>query len=168
MLRISWIASRPLYRAAVRVLPAHAALNRTVTLTRGNGARYIVLVFTFVAVLTAVGNIVTDTRMTAQRARQLPAARLCRTVNPFTAQALDDFGHRDYGDAPRGNSSDEMCRGYLNIWFTIENAFNGFSLKTFFLKALSFHSLGVRTTRLNASTCQTGDPCQIESVPQTI
>ncbi len=50
-----WMASRLLYTAVVRLCQQTPRIDRTVALFLGNGARYTVLVFTFVAVLTTFG-----------------------------------------------------------------------------------------------------------------
>ena len=55
ILCIGWMASRLLYRAVVRLCQRTPRIDRTVALFLGNGARYTVLVFTFVAVLTTFG-----------------------------------------------------------------------------------------------------------------
>lgn len=55
ILCIGWMASRLLYRAVVRLCQQTPRIDRTVALFLGNGARYTVLVFTFVAVLTTFG-----------------------------------------------------------------------------------------------------------------
>ena len=55
ILCVGWIVSRLLYRAVVRLCQRTPRIDRTVALFLGNGARYTVLVFTFVAVLTTFG-----------------------------------------------------------------------------------------------------------------
>lgn len=50
-----WMASRIVYSAVVRLCERSPRIDRTVVLFLGNGARYTVLVFTFVAVLTTFG-----------------------------------------------------------------------------------------------------------------
>jgi len=55
ILIVGWLASRLLYTAVVRLCERSSRIDRTVTLFLGNGARYAVLVFTFVTVLTTFG-----------------------------------------------------------------------------------------------------------------
>lgn len=55
ILCVGWMISRLLYRAVVRLCQRTPRIDRTVALFLGNGARYTVLVFTFVAVLTTFG-----------------------------------------------------------------------------------------------------------------
>jgi small conductance mechanosensitive channel len=55
ILAIGWMASRLLYTAVVRLCEKSPRIDPTVVLFLGNGARYTVLVFTLVAVLTAFG-----------------------------------------------------------------------------------------------------------------
>jgi len=55
ILCIGWMTSRLLYNAVVRLCQRTPRIDRTVALFLGNGARYTVLVFTFVAVLTTFG-----------------------------------------------------------------------------------------------------------------
>ena len=50
-----WMTSRLLYGAVVRLCQKSPRIDRTVALFIGNGVRYTVLVFTFVAVLTTFG-----------------------------------------------------------------------------------------------------------------
>ncbi len=50
-----WIVSHVVYRAVVRLCARSPRIDRTVALFLGNGARYVTLVFTFVAVLTTFG-----------------------------------------------------------------------------------------------------------------
>ncbi|TAJ84437.1 MAG: mechanosensitive ion channel [Reyranella sp.] len=50
-----WMTSRLLYTAVVRLCQKSPRIDRTVALFIGNGVRYTVLVFTFVAVLTTFG-----------------------------------------------------------------------------------------------------------------
>jgi small conductance mechanosensitive channel len=55
ILCVGWMTSRLLYTAVVRLCQRTPRIDRTVALFLGNGARYTVLVFTFVAVLTTFG-----------------------------------------------------------------------------------------------------------------
>lgn len=55
ILCVGWMASRLLYTAVVRLCQQTPRIDRTVALFLGNAARYTVLVFTFVAVLTTFG-----------------------------------------------------------------------------------------------------------------
>ena len=55
ILCVGWMASRLLYTAVVRLCEQTPRIDRTVALFLGNAARYTVLVFTFVAVLTTFG-----------------------------------------------------------------------------------------------------------------
>lgn len=55
ILLIGWMASRIVYGAVVRLCQKSSRIDRTVALFLGNGARYMALVFTFVAVLTTFG-----------------------------------------------------------------------------------------------------------------
>jgi small conductance mechanosensitive channel len=50
-----WLASRLLYTAVLRLCEKSPRIDRTIALFLGNGVRYVVLVFTFVAVLTTFG-----------------------------------------------------------------------------------------------------------------
>ena len=52
---IGWMTSRLLYTAVVRLCQQSPRIDRTVALFVGNAVRYIVLVFTFIAVLTTFG-----------------------------------------------------------------------------------------------------------------
>lgn len=52
---VGWMTSRLLYTAVVRLCQKSPRIDRTVALFIGNGVRYTVLVFTFVAVLTTFG-----------------------------------------------------------------------------------------------------------------
>src|SRR6185369_15243245 len=55
ILLAGWITSRIVYGAVVRLCQKSSRIDRTVALFLGNGARYMALVFTFVAVLTTFG-----------------------------------------------------------------------------------------------------------------
>src|SRR5215204_5561392 len=55
ILLAGWMASRIVHSAVVRLCQKSPRVDRTVALFLGNGARYLVLVFTFVAVLTTFG-----------------------------------------------------------------------------------------------------------------
>jgi small conductance mechanosensitive channel len=55
ILAAGWIASRMIHSAIVRLCERSPRIDRTVTLFLANGARYSVLMFTFVAVLTSFG-----------------------------------------------------------------------------------------------------------------
>lgn len=55
ILVLGWMASRLLYRAVRRILDQSSRIDPTVALFLGNAARYTVMVFTFVAVLTTFG-----------------------------------------------------------------------------------------------------------------
>src|SRR5262245_48106859 len=55
ILIVGWVASRLLYSAVLRLCEKSPRIDRTITLFLGNGVRYLVLVFTFVAVLTTFG-----------------------------------------------------------------------------------------------------------------
>jgi small conductance mechanosensitive channel len=55
ILVIGWLISRGLYNGTRRLCERSARLDRTVTLFLANGARYLVLVFTFSAVLSSFG-----------------------------------------------------------------------------------------------------------------
>src|SRR5260370_31347906 len=55
ILVIGWIGSRLVYGGIVRLCARSTRLDRTVTYFLANGARYSVLVYTFVAVLTSFG-----------------------------------------------------------------------------------------------------------------
>ena len=55
ILCVGWMTSRLLYTAVVRLCQKTPRIDRTVALFLGNAARYTVLVFTFVAVLTTFG-----------------------------------------------------------------------------------------------------------------
>ena len=55
ILIVGWLASRLIYTAVVQLVQKSPRIDRTVVLFLGNGARYTVLVFTFVAVLTTFG-----------------------------------------------------------------------------------------------------------------
>src|SRR5688572_1290052 len=55
ILLAGWMASRVVYGAVVRLCEKSPRLDRTVALFLGNGARYTVLIFTFIAVLTTFG-----------------------------------------------------------------------------------------------------------------
>jgi small conductance mechanosensitive channel len=55
ILTIGWVISRVVYNAIRRVCERSTRLDRTVTLFLANGARYLILVFTFSAVLSTFG-----------------------------------------------------------------------------------------------------------------
>jgi small conductance mechanosensitive channel len=55
ILVVGWMASRVLHAAIVKVCDRSTRIDRTVTLFLANGARYGVLTFTFIAVLTSFG-----------------------------------------------------------------------------------------------------------------
>jgi len=55
ILVVGWMASRLLYTAIVKLCGRATRIDRTVTLFLANGARYGVLTFTFIAVLTSFG-----------------------------------------------------------------------------------------------------------------
>jgi small conductance mechanosensitive channel len=55
ILAIGWMISRAIYTGIRRLCAQTARLDRTVTLFLANGARYLVLVFTFTAVLSTFG-----------------------------------------------------------------------------------------------------------------
>jgi small conductance mechanosensitive channel len=55
ILAIGWMISRVLYNGTRKLCERSARLDRTVTLFLANGARYLVLVFTFTAVLSTFG-----------------------------------------------------------------------------------------------------------------
>src|SRR5260370_26865199 len=55
ILVIGWIGARLMYGGIVRLCARSVRIDRTVTFFLANGARYSVLVFTFVAVLTSFG-----------------------------------------------------------------------------------------------------------------
>jgi small conductance mechanosensitive channel len=55
ILLAGWMASRVVYGAVERLCETSPRLDRTVALFLGNGARYTVLIFTFIAVLTTFG-----------------------------------------------------------------------------------------------------------------
>src|SRR5260370_40438704 len=69
-----WIGARLVYGAIVRLCARSVRIDRTVTFFLANGARYSVLVFTFVAVLTSFG-IATTSFVAALRARRAPPRR---------------------------------------------------------------------------------------------
>ncbi len=52
---MGWMTSRLVHAAVVRLCEKSSRIDRTVALFIGNGARYVTLVFTFVAVLTTFG-----------------------------------------------------------------------------------------------------------------
>src|SRR5262245_47178105 len=55
ILALGWLASRLIYNAISRVCERTQRLDRTVTLFLANGARYLVLILTFSAVLSTFG-----------------------------------------------------------------------------------------------------------------
>jgi len=55
ILIVGWTAARLIYGGIVRVCERSTRVDRTITIFLANGARYSVLVFTFVAVLTSFG-----------------------------------------------------------------------------------------------------------------
>ena len=55
ILAIGWMISRVIYRGIRRLCEKTARIDRTVTLFLANGARYLILVFTFSAVLSTFG-----------------------------------------------------------------------------------------------------------------